>query len=198
MPVSLSIEYPDENDIEIDQHFIDAGTGFVKITGRDNKVRIGRPAQPGSGQFFVENGARLSIGEGCSLGGLCVYALARGASIEIGAKSSFVGVIHVTAHEPASVWIGEGCLFADETSVMASDVHRILDSRTSKRLNPPADVRIGNRVWVSGGVSVLRGAVVGDDSVIGRASIVTGRFRSNVVIAGVPARVIRKNIRWEH
>ena len=81
---------------------------------------------------------------------------------------------------------------------MASDVHKILDSRTSRRLNPPTDVRIGNRVWVSGGVSVLRGAVVGDDSVIGRGSIVTGRFRSNVVIAGAPARVIRRNIRWEH
>lgn len=52
-------------------------------------------------------------------------------------------------------------------------------------------VRIGNRVWCGVNVTILAGVTVGDDVVIAAGSLVKDDIQSGVVVAGVPARVIR-------
>jgi acetyltransferase-like isoleucine patch superfamily enzyme len=63
------------------------------------------------------------------------------------------------------------------------------------------DVRIGHNVWVGYGTSFLRGARVGDNAVIGTASVVTKDVPANAVAAGAPIRVVRmrerpRSMRW--
>ena len=53
-------------------------------------------------------------------------------------------------------------------------------------------VTIGNSVWLGGGVIVLPGVNIGDESVIGAGSVVTKDVPSGVVAAGNPCRVIKK------
>jgi acetyltransferase-like isoleucine patch superfamily enzyme len=53
-------------------------------------------------------------------------------------------------------------------------------------------VRVGNNVWIGYGACILRGVTVGDNSIIGTNSVVTKDVPPNSVVAGVPARVIRK------
>lgn len=56
----------------------------------------------------------------------------------------------------------------------------------------PKPVTIGNRVWICGNVSIVPGASIGDDSIIGAGSVVTRDIPAGVIAAGNPCRVLRK------
>lgn len=51
-------------------------------------------------------------------------------------------------------------------------------------------IRIGNNCWIGSGAIFLDGAQLGNGCVVGANAVVTKQFPDNVVIAGVPARVI--------
>jgi len=52
-------------------------------------------------------------------------------------------------------------------------------------------IHIGRNVWV-GGAAILKGVSIGDNSVVGLGSVVTEDVPANVVVAGNPARVVRR------
>ena len=58
------------------------------------------------------------------------------------------------------------------------------------------DVVIGKRVWIGANSIVLKGSKIGDNSVIGAGSLVTGQIPENSVAAGNPCRVLR-SLTWE-
>ena len=46
-------------------------------------------------------------------------------------------------------------------------------------------------------MNILKGTYISENSIIGINSLVTSnKFPANVIIAGVPAKVIKKNIDW--
>ena len=47
-------------------------------------------------------------------------------------------------------------------------------------------------VWIGSNVTVLAGVTIGDNTVIGAGSVVTGDIPSGVVAVGVPCRVMRR------
>jgi acetyltransferase-like isoleucine patch superfamily enzyme len=53
-------------------------------------------------------------------------------------------------------------------------------------------VVIGSRVWCGANVTIIAGARIGDDVVIGAGSLVRTEIPSGCIAAGVPARVIRQ------
>jgi maltose O-acetyltransferase len=46
-------------------------------------------------------------------------------------------------------------------------------------------------VWLGGGVIVLAGVTIGENTVVGAGAVVTRDLPSDVVAVGVPARVTR-------
>lgn len=119
-----------------------------------------------------------------------------GATIEIGKATRFHKSVWLQAHEGRSITIGRDCLLAD-VRIRTSDIHKILDSRTKRRLNYAADVNISDHVWLAEGVSIYKGASIGENSVIGAHAVVTRSIPSNCVAVGCPAEVIRRNIIWK-
>ena len=53
-------------------------------------------------------------------------------------------------------------------------------------------VKIGNKVWIGGGVTILPGVTIGDNTVIAAGSVVTQDVPANVVAAGNPCKVIKE------
>ncbi len=120
---------------------------------------------------------------------------ADGAAISIGPGVVMNRACIIRASEGADVRIGAGCLLSD-VQVYSSDLHSILDAETGRRLNAADDIVIGDRVWLGTGVIVLPGSTIGNDSVVGAGSIVTGYIPPHSVAVGNPARVVRTGVRW--
>ena len=96
------------------------------------------------------------------------------------------------------IMIGKDCMFSYGINIWTGDGHPIYDLTTGERINEDQDVIIGNHVWMGRNVSVHKGGVIPDGCVIGANSFVTKKFEEpNCIIAGTPAKIIKKNIRWE-
>lgn len=121
-----------------------------------------------------------------------------GGRIEIGHNTHFTGKIHIACIEGKQVHIGERCLFSDEITLRTGDSHSILN-RDGMRINPADDIYIGEHVWVGQQVVILKGAHIGNKSIVGTRALVTGKmFEDGVVLAGSPAREIESNVSWHH
>ncbi|MEC4818493.1 MAG: acyltransferase, partial [Scytonema sp. PMC 1069.18] len=57
-------------------------------------------------------------------------------------------------------------------------------------------IEIGDRVWLTRQVMVLKGAIIGHDVVIGPRSIITKNIPPNTLAIGIPAKVVRTGITW--
>ena len=86
-----------------------------------------------------------------------------------------------------------GINIGDETQIAAnvqliSNNHDLEDRNviTCKPIN------IGRRVWVGAGATILPGVTIGDNSVVGAGSVVTKDVPADTIVAGNPARIIKK------
>ena len=52
-------------------------------------------------------------------------------------------------------------------------------------------IQIGNNVWIGAKATFLDGAIVGNNSVVAAGAVVNGIFPDNVVLGGVPAKIIK-------
>jgi len=52
-------------------------------------------------------------------------------------------------------------------------------------------IRIGNNVWIGGGVMICPGVTIGDNTTIGAGSVVVKDIPANVIAVGNPCRVLR-------
>jgi lipopolysaccharide O-acetyltransferase len=59
-------------------------------------------------------------------------------------------------------------------------------------LDDVAEISIGKNCWIGDGAVILAGTVIGDNCVIGANSVVKGKFSSNQIIAGIPAKVVKE------
>lgn len=86
----------------------------------------------------------------------------------------------------STLHIGDGTLWAWNVNIQTSN-HDAIDRNKYE----VKSVRIGNNCWIGGNVTILPGVELGNNVTIGANSVVTKSFPSNVIIAGVPARIIR-------
>lgn len=91
--------------------------------------------------------------------------------------------------EPDSVIdIGDDCQFASNISIDTADGHTIYDMDTKDVLNMPKDINISSHVWLCENVSVLKGAAIPENSVVGKNSMVLSKLTvPNSIYVGSPA-----------
>ena len=105
----------------------------------------------------------------------------------------------LAALEGTKIIIGNDALFSANIKFRTGDSHSVLDCQTGVRTNHSKDIVLGDHVWVGNSVIVLKGANIGDHSIVAIGSVVPGKtYPANSVIGGNPAKVIKSNVDWRH
>lgn len=119
--------------------------------------------------------------------------------IHIGRNFKATGRISVhCAHGSGDIIIGDNCLFSWGIEMMLGDFHTIVKNGTNEILNYNQSINIGNHVWIGAGVTILKGSQIPENCVVGTRSVIAKKFdEPNCVIAGIPARVVKKDINWD-
>ncbi|KKI93317.1 hypothetical protein WQ54_05350 [Bacillus sp. SA1-12] len=92
---------------------------------------------------------------------------------------------------------GDNVLVGWNVSIIDSDGHSII--KDGLKINQPKKVVIGNHVWLCSESSILKGARIGDDCVVGYGTIVSKNFENKYrcIIGGSPATVLKEDCNWE-
>ena len=151
------------------------------------------------GMVFVARGAEVSCRRG--LGhlelGRWVW-IGKGNAVRchegfmrIGDKTVFGS--NVTVDGYLDVEIGRECLLAEGAYVTDFDhEYRDLSTPIRKQGIVKSRTRIGDDCWIGHAATILRGSNVGRGSVVGASSVVKGAVPSYSVVAGNPARVVKR------
>lgn len=89
--------------------------------------------------------------------------------------------------------IGDYCKISRNVTILAHDYSRSVCCNMTggyENIGEAAYTFIGNNVFIGVNSTILMGAHVGDNSIVGAGAVVSGHFPEGVVIAGNPARVI--------
>ena len=54
------------------------------------------------------------------------------------------------------------------------------------------NIHLGKNVWLGANVTVLPGVTIGDGAIIAAGAVVTKDVPANMIVAGIPAKVIRE------
>lgn len=148
----------------------------IKIFGNNNSIRIGKNCQINNGRFWVEDdNGTIFIQQNTTVNGNTEFASIEGKNITV----------------------GEDCMFSSNITLRTGDSHSILDMQ-DKRINPSADITIGGHVWLSEGVTILKGVNLPNNTIVGTKALVTKSFSDEfTAIAGVPAKVVKRAVKWD-
>lgn len=101
------------------------------------------------------------------------------------------------------VFINSGCHFQDQGGVVIGDGaligHNVVLATVNHDLDPAqnrknhyAPIHIGAHAWIGSNATILAGVSIGDWSVVAAGAVVTHDVPPNVVVGGVPARIIKR------
>jgi acetyltransferase-like isoleucine patch superfamily enzyme len=145
-------------------------TGRGRIVIGDSVRLSGKPSLGFSNR--LDDPPELLIGDGTFIGHACSINVAE------------------------SVRIGKHCLLAGGVRISDFDGHPV-DARRRRDHEPtPADavrpVVIGDDAWLGAEAVILKGVTVGERSIVGTGSVVTRDVPPDVVVAGCPARIVKR------
>jgi acetyltransferase-like isoleucine patch superfamily enzyme len=120
--------------------------------------------------IFYAPGGIITIGSNCGISG-----------------STFCSMTSITVGN--HVEIGANCKIMDNDQHSMNPVERRKDIRDNIGKKP---VVIDDDCFIGAGCIILKGTTLGKNCIVGAGSVVHGEFPDNSVIAGNPARIIKK------
>jgi galactoside O-acetyltransferase len=128
------------------------------------------------------------IGEGCHIE-TPLHANWGGHHVHFG--RGIYGNSNLTLVDDEHIYVGDYCMFGPNV-VIATSGHPVLPILRENHYVYNLPVHIGRNVWIGSGVQILPGVTIGDNSVVGAGSVVTGDIPANTVAFGVPCKVVRE------
>lgn len=146
---------------------------YLSALGKDklilgNNVAIGAFSRIIISTTFNNLGAYIRIGDNVGIGEFAYLGGAGG--LEIGANT-IVGQ-YLSTHP-------ENHIFSDNNKL-------IKDQGTTRK-----GIKIGSNCWIGSKVTILDGVNIGDNCIIAAGAVVSKDFPNDVVIGGVPAKIIK-------
>lgn len=166
----------------------------LEFKGKNNVVILDRHnGLNGTITFQGNNGIALFYGMQGRAG---ISATFHNNSVLIWGKRSFSFGVQIAVASSTVCTIGDDCLFSSGITIRTTDHHSIIDLDSWEVINRPADVTFGKHIWVGQDCLILKGAEIGDGSIIGARSLVIRSIPSCELWGGSPARMIRRNVSW--
>ena len=188
-------------------------SNWFKVLMKMTKVQYGKNLLlKGMPIVFNKKGATIEIGENVTINssflsnlvGLysrtIIVTRTHGAEIKIG---DHVGISGATIYARKKICIGDNTLIGGNAKIIDNDFHPIDSNLRLEQIYadhpgeltdiiPTKEVIIGKNCFIGCNSIILKGTVLGDNCVVGAGAVVSGRFEDNCIIAGNPAKVIKK------
>lgn len=140
----------------------------------------------------------IFFGKKCSLG-FKLGGFHRGGSIEIQPryKNSIIKIgNNVSTNNNLFlcaanyIEIGDETLIGQYVAIMDHEAHGMAPDKRGE-LGEIGNVIIGQNVWLGNNVIVLKNSEIGANTIVAAGAVVSGKFPANVIIGGVPAKIIK-------
>lgn len=161
---------------------------------------------------LIEEGSSL---QNCNLtfhGSNCILHLGRnvninecdfwfeddGGGIFIGENTTIESGCFFSSCEGRRIIIGNDCMLSHGIDIRNTDSHSLLNEK-GERINPSADICLGDHVWVGIRSTILKGVMIPSGCVVAAESMVTSSIKAHEhsLLAGMPARVIKTDVFWD-
>lgn len=148
---------------------------------------------------IVSGMGKVSIGIGCTFG-FRNGGFHRGGSVEFQtrfSKSQIEIGDHVATNNNVficsanKIHIGSNSLIGQNVTMMDFEAHGIEPSKR-REIGIIGKIIIGNNVWIGDNVVILKNSEIGDNSIVATGAVVSGVFPENVILGGVPAKIIKQ------
>jgi len=163
-----------------------------RAIGKHSKIR---------GVEFFNVGDNAIVGDFCWIEAVCYYeGINFSPCIVLGKDVAMSDFVHISAVN--SIEIDSGTLIGSKVYIGDHSHGHYQDQNlwnAEKNIMPKdrplADIKpikIGKNCWIGDGAVILAGTIIGDNCVIGANSVVKGSYKSNMLIGGIPAKVIKQ------
>ena len=171
---------------------------YIHISGKNCTVKIGPMARLRHCNIYIHgDNCQFSLGGAHTIVANTSFVIEDdNGKIKIGNDFTMEGG-EIAATEGQSITIGQDCMISSDVDIRNGDSHVILDKATGNRTNYAKPIIIGDHVWLTAHVTVLKGSVIPNESIVGNSSVVSGKFTApNGVYAGNPAKLVKTGITW--
>lgn len=159
----------------------------------ENKLTVGFPQVKGSRKetrLLLEENAKMEV-----KGNFMMYA---GSYIRVvqGGKlilhGGFINEnVQITCGD--TIEIGDDCAIGRDVVIRSYDGHTI--EQDGYKISAP--IIIESHVWIGQGAQILKGVHIGQGAIIAAGAVVTKDVPAHTIVGGVPAKVIKENVKWK-
>lgn len=128
------------------------------------------------------------VGEGAYIQ-VPYHAMWGGHHVHLG-KDVYIN-FNCTFVDDAQIYIGDGTMIAPNVTIIAAS-HPVSPKLRAGGYGCNKPVYIGKNVWIASNVTILPGVHIGDNSIIGAASVVSKDIPPNVIAFGNPIKIHRE------
>lgn len=109
----------------------------------------------------------------------------------IGEDVNIHGYVNIDKGFPFMLHIGNHVEITDKVTILTHDYSwSVIKGLNGHVLGGVSPTYIGDNVFIGNGAIILMGSKIGNNTIIAAGSVVSGTYPDNVVIAGVPGRVV--------
>lgn len=172
---------------------------FISRVVYGNVLNVGKNGKFRMGGSLKNPGGGICIGDDFFIGKdflLAVYPVdsnrKKYGKLQIGERVAAQERVRISAAE--WIVIGNDVLMASD--ILITDNNHGMDAGSEKSYMcqnlKTGPVKIGNGCWIGEKCTVLPGSTIGEKSIIGANSVVTGSIPAYSIAAGVPAKVLKR------
>lgn len=171
----------------------------IRVLGKNCHVKFGRNNTLVNCEIIIfGDDCCITIGDNNLFRDCIMWLEDSSSQIIIGNGNRFTGKVHIGIVEGTTLSIGDNCLLSSDIYITTTDSHSIIDLSTKERINPSANVSIGDHVWIGRKATIGKGVSIAEDVIIGGSSFVSRSIdQSHVIAAGVPVKIIKTGVTWD-